>query len=78
MVSEVLTDLTACDNVQLLTREIQNLSALPEIRRKGPPGIVAMSEPFKGSELKQGITFIKGDSSGTYSSGYRAKSDTTT
>ncbi len=37
----------------------QNLSALPEIRRKGPPGIVAMSEPFKGSELKQGITIIK-------------------
>jgi len=37
----------------------QNLSALPEIRRKGPPDIVAMSEPFKGSKLKQGITFIK-------------------
>ena len=37
----------------------QNLTALPEIRRKGPPDIVVMSEPFKGSKLKQGITFIK-------------------
>ena len=37
----------------------QNLAALPEIRRIGPPEIVEISEPFKGSKLKQGITFMK-------------------
>ena len=37
----------------------QNLAALPEIRRIGPPEIVEISEPFKGSKLKQGITFIQ-------------------
>lgn len=37
----------------------QNLAALPEIRRTGPPNMVGISDPFKGSKLKQGITFIK-------------------
>ncbi len=35
-----------------------HLASLPEIRRKGPPEIVTVSEPFKGSKLKQSITFI--------------------
>jgi tetratricopeptide (TPR) repeat protein len=36
-----------------------NLAALPETRRTGPPRMVAMNEPFKNSKLKQSITFIK-------------------
>ena len=35
-----------------------NLAALPEIRRTGPPKIVGIVDPFKGSKLKQSITFI--------------------
>ncbi len=35
-----------------------NLAMLPETRRTGPPDIVAMTQPFKDSKLKQGITFI--------------------
>ncbi len=37
----------------------QNLATLPEIRRIGPPEIVEISDPFKGTKLKQGITFVK-------------------
>ncbi len=37
----------------------QNLAALPETRRTGPPKMVGMTEPFKGSKLKQSITFIR-------------------
>src|SRR6266568_2121572 len=36
-----------------------NLAALPEIRRTGPPAMVDIRDPFKGSKLKQKITFIK-------------------
>jgi hypothetical protein len=36
-----------------------NLAALPEIRRTGPPAMVDIRDPFKGSKLKQSITFIK-------------------
>jgi len=36
-----------------------NLAKLAESRLKGPPDIVAINEPFKGSKLKQSITFIK-------------------
>jgi len=36
-----------------------NLAALPELRRTGPPAMVAINEPFKNSKLKQSITFIK-------------------
>lgn len=36
-----------------------NLAALPEFRRTGPPTMVALNEPFKHSKLKQSITFIK-------------------
>jgi tetratricopeptide (TPR) repeat protein len=36
-----------------------NLAALPEFRRTGPPDMVALNEPFKHSKLKQSITFIK-------------------
>jgi len=36
-----------------------NLAALPEFRRTGPPSLVALNEPFKSSKLKQSITFIK-------------------
>ena len=35
-----------------------NIAALPEIRRKGPPKMIAISDPFKNSKLKQSITFI--------------------
>ncbi len=34
----------------------QNLAALPEIRRTGPP-MVGIRDPFKSSKLKQSITF---------------------
>lgn len=37
----------------------QNLAALPEIRRIGPPDIVEIAGPFKGAKLKQGITFVQ-------------------
>jgi Flp pilus assembly protein TadD len=36
-----------------------NLAALPEIRRTGPPTIVDIRDPFKTSKLKQSITFLK-------------------
>jgi hypothetical protein len=36
-----------------------NLAALPEFRRTGPPAMVALNEPFKTSKLKQSITFIE-------------------
>lgn len=36
-----------------------NLAALPEIRRTGPPAIVGIRDPFKSSKLKQSITFIE-------------------
>lgn len=36
-----------------------NLAALPEIRRSGPPTMVGITDPFKSSNLKQSITFIK-------------------
>jgi hypothetical protein len=36
-----------------------NLAALPELRRTGPPIGIAMNEPFKHAKLKQSITFIK-------------------
>jgi|SRR5947207_4656404 len=36
-----------------------NLAALPEFRRTGPPGGVALNEPFKHAKLKQSITFIR-------------------
>ena len=36
-----------------------NLALLAETRRTGLPGRVAMNQPFKGSKLKQGITFIR-------------------
>ena len=36
----------------------QNLAALPETRRKGPPEMIALNEPFKNSKLKQSITFL--------------------
>jgi tetratricopeptide (TPR) repeat protein len=36
-----------------------NLAALPEFRRTGPPELVEITEPFKHSKLKQSITFIK-------------------
>jgi len=36
-----------------------NLAALPEIRRTGPPAIVDIRDPFGTSKLKQSITFIK-------------------
>src|SRR5260221_3972574 len=36
-----------------------NLAALPEIRRTGPPAMVDIRDPFKTSKLKQSITFIK-------------------
>jgi tetratricopeptide (TPR) repeat protein len=37
----------------------QNLALLPETRRTGPPKNVGMIYPFKGSNLKQSITFVK-------------------
>jgi len=36
-----------------------NLAALPETRRTGLPAMVDIRDPFKGSKLKQSITFIK-------------------
>lgn len=36
-----------------------NLALLAESRRTGPPTMVALSEPYKHSKLKQSITFIK-------------------
>ncbi len=36
-----------------------NLAALPELRRTGPPAMVALNEPFKNSKIKQSITFIE-------------------
>jgi hypothetical protein len=36
-----------------------NLSALPEIRRTGPPAGIKVKDPFKSSTLKQSITFLK-------------------
>ena len=36
-----------------------NLAALPECRRTGPPEGIALNEPFKHSKLKQSITIIR-------------------
>jgi len=36
-----------------------NLAGLPEIRRKGPPQRVDISDPFKSTKLKQSITFLE-------------------
>jgi len=36
-----------------------NLAALPETRRTGPPAMVDIKDTCKGSKLKQSITFIK-------------------
>ncbi len=36
-----------------------NLAALPEIRRTGPPARIDITDPFKSSKLKQSITFLK-------------------
>jgi tetratricopeptide (TPR) repeat protein len=35
-----------------------NLAALPQIRRTGPPKMIGITEPFKDSKLKQSITFL--------------------
>jgi len=35
-----------------------NLVALPQIRRAGPPKMIGITEPFKDSKLKQSITFL--------------------
>jgi tetratricopeptide (TPR) repeat protein len=37
----------------------ENLAALPQIRRRGPPDIIEITDPFKGAKLKQGITFVQ-------------------
>lgn len=34
-----------------------NLAALPETRRTGPPKMIGINEPFRDSKIKQGITF---------------------
>lgn len=36
-----------------------NLAALPNIRREGPPDLVVLNEPFKDSKIKQTLTFIE-------------------
>jgi hypothetical protein len=36
-----------------------NLAGLPEMRRKSPPANIDIRDPFKGSKLKQSITFFK-------------------
>jgi tetratricopeptide (TPR) repeat protein len=36
-----------------------NLAALPEIRRTGPPARIDITDPFKSSKLKQSIIFFK-------------------
>lgn len=35
-----------------------NLAMLPEIRRTGPPKQIGLNDPFRNSNLKQGITFL--------------------
>ncbi len=35
-----------------------NLASLPEIRRGGPP-IIEMTQPFKGSKMRQSIAFLR-------------------
>jgi tetratricopeptide (TPR) repeat protein len=37
----------------------ENLAALPEIRRIGPPDIIEISDPFKGTKLKQGLLLFR-------------------
>ena len=37
----------------------RNLAALPETRRTGPPAMIDIRDPFKGSKLKQSITYIE-------------------
>jgi tetratricopeptide (TPR) repeat protein len=37
----------------------ENLGALPQIRRSGPPDIIEISDPFRCTKLKQGITFVQ-------------------
>ncbi|GCF06702.1 tetratricopeptide repeat protein [Dictyobacter arantiisoli] len=36
-----------------------NLALLPESRRLGPPEMIGIQDPFKGSKVKQSITFIE-------------------
>ncbi len=36
----------------------QNLALLPETRRLGPPKMIEIRDPFKGSKIKQSITFL--------------------
>ena len=36
-----------------------NLALLPETRRKGPPSMVGINEPFRYSKLKQSVTFLQ-------------------
>jgi tetratricopeptide (TPR) repeat protein len=36
-----------------------NLARLDETRRIGPPDVIAMTEPFRSSKLKQGITYFR-------------------
>jgi len=36
-----------------------NLKAMPEIRRTGPPDVFAVTEPFRVANPKQSITFLK-------------------
>ena len=37
----------------------RNLAALPETRRTGPPAMIDIRDPFKGTKLKKSITFIE-------------------
>jgi tetratricopeptide (TPR) repeat protein len=37
----------------------KNLQALPETRRKGPPEMVVINEPFRSNKLKQSIMYIE-------------------
>ncbi len=36
----------------------QNLAALPETRREGPPDTVGVNEPFRDSKVKQSLRFL--------------------
>ena len=40
----------------------ENLAAIPQIRRSGPPDIIEITDPFRGTKLKQGITFVQDES----------------
>jgi tetratricopeptide (TPR) repeat protein len=36
-----------------------NLAALPEFRRTGPPDVIGINEPFRNVKMKQSLTFIR-------------------